>query len=89
MRLVVLGLFAGLCYSMGFNAGYDEGEGRIQRRQRQQLTERAAETDAHAANAGVAQVHGRYPDATACDPGVQQAPLASRTARASAGNAAF
>ncbi len=31
--LLVAGLFAGICYSLGFNAGCEEGEGRLWRRQ--------------------------------------------------------
>ena len=30
--LLVAGLFAGICYSLGFNAGCEEGEGRLWRR---------------------------------------------------------
>jgi hypothetical protein len=37
MWLLVTGLFAGICYSMGFNAGCDEGEGRLWRRQLQRM----------------------------------------------------
>ena len=50
--LLVAGLFAGICYSLGFNAGCEEGEGRLWRRQLnrtrdaaqvQQLSEAAVE----------------------------------------------
>ena len=50
--LLLAGLFAGICYSLGFNAGCEEGEGRLWRRnlnrardaaQVQQQTEAAVE----------------------------------------------
>jgi hypothetical protein len=51
MWLLVAGLFAGICYSMGFNAGCDEGEGRIWRRQMERVQE-AAEVQ-HVADADI------------------------------------
>jgi len=39
--LLVAGLFAGICYSLGFNAGGDEGEGRLWRRHMQRVQDAA------------------------------------------------
>ena len=41
MWLLVAGLFAGICYSVGFNAGCDEGEGRVWRRHMKRVQESA------------------------------------------------
>ena len=41
MWLLVAGLFAGICYSLGYNAGCDEGEGRVWRRRMERVQDAA------------------------------------------------
>jgi hypothetical protein len=41
LRLLIGGLAAGMCYTIGFNSGYDQGEGVAERRQLRRFTEQA------------------------------------------------